>query len=67
MEFDDNKPIYIQIADNIAGRILSGEIHAKNDFTSSPVQIRSLEIRAEEGGEFSVTLPPCSVAEITLS
>ena len=26
MEFDDNKPIYIQIADNIAGRILSGEL-----------------------------------------
>ena len=26
MEFDDNKPIYIQIADNITGRILSGEL-----------------------------------------
>lgn len=26
MEFDENKPIYIQIADNIAGRILSGEL-----------------------------------------
>lgn len=26
MEFDSNKPIYIQIADNISDRILSGEI-----------------------------------------
>ena len=25
MEFDSNKPIYIQIADNICERILSGE------------------------------------------
>ena len=26
MEFDSNKPIYIQIADNICERILSGEL-----------------------------------------
>lgn len=26
MEFDNNKPIYIQIADNISDRILSGEL-----------------------------------------
>lgn len=26
MEFDNNKPIYIQIADNISDRILSGEM-----------------------------------------
>lgn len=26
MEFDNNKPIYIQIADNICDRILSGEL-----------------------------------------
>ena len=26
MEFDANKPIYIQIADNISNRILSGEL-----------------------------------------
>jgi len=26
MEFDSNKPIYIQIADNICDRILSGEL-----------------------------------------
>lgn len=26
MEFDNNKPIYIQIADNICDRILSGQI-----------------------------------------
>ena len=25
MEFDNNKPIYIQIADNICERVLSGE------------------------------------------
>ena len=68
---DAAKPADLKIngvsAARACGRILSGEIHAKNDFTSSPVQIRPLEIRTEEGGEFSVTLPPCSVAEITLS
>lgn len=26
MEFDNNRPIYIQIADNISNRILSGEL-----------------------------------------
>lgn len=26
MEFDNNKPIYIQIADNICERVLSGEL-----------------------------------------
>ena len=26
MEFDSNKPIYIQIADNICERILNGEV-----------------------------------------
>ena len=26
MEFDSNKPIYIQIADNICDRVLSGEL-----------------------------------------
>ena len=26
MEFDSNRPIYIQIADNITNRILSGEL-----------------------------------------
>ena len=25
MEFDNNKPIYVQIADNICERVLSGE------------------------------------------
>ena len=68
---DAAKPADLKIngvsAARSCGRILSGEIHAKNDFTSSPVQIRSLEIRAEKDGEFSVTLPACSVAEITLS
>ena len=28
MEFDNNRPIYLQIADNICGRILAGEFKA---------------------------------------
>ena len=34
MEFDSNKPIYIQIADNICERILSGELKQAGRITS---------------------------------
>ena len=47
-------------------RVLSGEIHAKNDFEASPVKTAELETRVANGDVF-VTLPACSVAEITVS
>lgn len=34
MEFDSNKPIYLQIIDNICDRILSGELNAEDRILS---------------------------------
>jgi len=48
-------------------RVLCGEIHEKNDFDSSPVTTAPLEIRVEKNGDAVLILPPCAVAEITLS
>lgn len=49
-----------------SGRILSGEVHEKNDFERPDnVVIKPLDVKVENGGAF-VELPPCSAAEITL-
>lgn len=47
-------------------RVLSGEIHAKNDFGHSPLAVRELEARVENDGDVVLTLPACAAAEITL-
>jgi alpha-N-arabinofuranosidase len=47
-------------------RVLSGEIHTRNDFESSPAVIRELEVRTEATGDLTLTLPACAVAEITV-
>ena len=47
------------------GRILTGEMHAKNDFDHSSVQVQDLAVEQKDGC-FKVVLPACSVAEITL-
>lgn len=48
------------------GRILSGEVHAHNDFDNpESVIIKPLDVRVENG-KATVALPACSVAEITL-
>ena len=48
------------------GRILSGEVHAHNDFEAPDnVTIKPLNIRVE-GGKAVVELPACSVAEIVI-
>ena len=49
-----------------AGRILHGGMKDHNTFDASPVFPRELKgIRAEDGA-FALTLPPCSVAAVTL-
>lgn len=49
-----------------SGRILTGEVHAKNDVGHPDnIVITPLGIKAENGGA-AVQLPPCSVAELTL-
>ncbi len=53
-------------AKTAAGRILSGEVHAHNDFENPGcVAIKPLDIRIENG-KAVVALPACSVVEITL-
>lgn len=48
------------------GRILSGEVHAHNDFDNpESVVIKPFDVRVENGKAI-VALPACSVAEITL-
>ena len=54
-------------AKKAAARVLSGEMHTKNDFDASPLQVRELAVRAEENGDVTLTLPACAVAEITIS
>lgn len=48
------------------GRVLAGEMHAKNDFSASPVAIAPLTSLSLSSDEVRVTLPACSVAEITI-
>ena len=48
------------------GRVLAGEMHAKNDFSASPVAIAPLTSITLSADEVRVTLPACSVAEITI-
>lgn len=50
----------------ISARILAGDMLDYNDFSSPErVNIRSLEVTAQ-GSNFSLEMPPCSVAEITI-
>ena len=46
--------------------LLAGEMHAKNDFSASPVAIAPLTSITLSSDEVRVTLPACSVAEITI-
>ena len=48
------------------GRVLAGEMHAKNDFSASPVAIAPLTSLSLSSDEVRVTLPACAVAEITI-
>ena len=48
------------------GRVLAGEMRAKNDFSTSPVAIAPLTSITLSSDEVRVTLPACSVAEITI-
>ena len=48
------------------GRLLTGAMDAYNDFDASPVALRPLEGISCEGGQVRFTLPPCSVAAVTL-
>ena len=48
------------------GRMLSGKMDQYNDFDASPLDIQPLDV-ALNGGAASVELPPCTVAEITLT
>ena len=68
---DAEKPSELRLtgirAEKACARVLSGEIHEKNDFGASPLAIRPLEVRLSEAGDVCLTLPACSVAEITLS
>ena len=48
-------------------RMLAGDMRQKNDFDASPLSIQPLAERVDENGDAFLTLPPCSVAEITLA
>ena len=67
---DAGKPEEIRItgvkAGKARGRVLSGEMHQKNDFDASLLEIRELAVHVEESGDVTFTLPPCAAAEITL-
>ncbi|MBQ8073332.1 MAG: alpha-N-arabinofuranosidase [Clostridia bacterium] len=54
-------------AKQVRARVLTGDIHAKNDFDASPIAPRAWPARVEPDGDVTLTLPACAVAEITLS
>lgn len=50
-----------------SGRVLTGEVHAKNDFGHPEnIVIKPLDVKTENVGAV-VELPPCSVAAVTLT
>jgi len=53
-------------AKTVAGRILADKIDAYNDFSSAPVQIQPFDGAVLKGSRLIVSMPPCSVAELTL-
>ncbi|MBN1777540.1 MAG: alpha-N-arabinofuranosidase [Clostridiales bacterium] len=50
-----------------AGRLLTGEMNAYNDFDSRPVKIKKLSGISVSPDGVTCALPPCSVAELTLT
>ncbi|MDO5435892.1 MAG: alpha-L-arabinofuranosidase C-terminal domain-containing protein [Clostridia bacterium] len=71
MDPDHEKEIIVEPADfaftEASGRVLAGEMGAYNDFDASPLCIRPLEgiaVTAEK--TVKLTLPACSVCELTL-
>ena len=48
------------------GRILTGKMDAFNDFGASPLGVQAMEGIALCDGKATFTLPPCSVAAVTL-
>ena len=53
-------------AKSAKGRVLTGEIHALNDFDASPLKTQELPLTLE-AGSLQVSLPACAVAEITIT
>lgn len=49
------------------GRLLTGRMDEYNDFDASPLAVKPLENLQLAPDGFALTLPPCAVAEITLS
>ena len=51
---------------NASARILSGDVHAHNDFENpKAVVIKKLAVK-EQNGRLLVNLPPCSVASVII-
>lgn len=50
-----------------AGRILAGAMDDYNDFGAAKLHVKALEGLAVEGGKLQLSLPACSVVELTLS
>ena len=53
-------------AEKAEARVLSGEMHEKNDFGKANLAPRSLPVQRTAEG-WLLTLPACSVAELTLA
>ena len=68
---DADQPEEIRItgvrASRAEARVLSGEMHAKNDFEQEMLTTKPLPVTVEENGDLTLTLPACAVAEIRFS
>ena len=53
-------------AANVTARILQGEIHQYNDFENAPLEVKEFTGVAIENGQLKMTLPACSVVEVTI-
>ncbi len=69
LSMDEAADVAVRVPNSgkVSGRILAAEAHAHNDFDASPVASADYTDFAVNGGEISLSLPPCSVAALTIA
>ena len=69
LSMDEAADVAVRVPNSgkVAGRILTAEAHAHNDFDASPVASADFTDFTVSGGEITASLPPCSVAAFTIA
>lgn len=69
LSMDEAADVTIRVPNTgkVSGRILAAEAHAHNDFDASPVASAEYADFKASAGEIAASLPPCSVAALTIA